>query len=138
MITHESTLRVRYAETDQMGVVYHGNFLAYFEAARGEMSRDFGMGYGELEAEGIFMPVTEVQIKYLRPVRYDELITLRCMIDELPTRRLVVRTDVYGPDGRKCVEGVVTLAFVDRKTGKTVDAPVHFIQLLEANWKQEK
>ena len=136
MITHETTLRVRYAETDQMGVVYHGNYLAYFEAARGDMIRDFGLSYGDLEAAGIIMPVTEARLKYLRPVKYDALITLRSTIDTLPTRRLVVKAEVFDEAGKRCVEGHVELAFIDRHTGKTIDAPDSFTQILLRRWPE--
>jgi acyl-CoA thioester hydrolase len=136
MITHDTTLRVRYAETDQMGVVYHGHFLAYFEAARGDMIRDFGLSYADLEAQGVIMPVTEARLKYMRPVKYDELITLRCSIHELPKRRLHVKTEVFNPEGKRCVEGHVELAFVDRHSGKTIDAPDFFTQILLTRWPE--
>jgi acyl-CoA thioester hydrolase len=136
MITHETTLRVRYAETDQMGVVYHGHFLAYFEAARGDMIRDFGLSYADLEAAGVLMPVTEAKLQYKRSVKYDELITLRCSIHELPKRRLKVHTQVFNEGGKPCVEGHVELAFVDRHSGKTIDAPAFFTEILLSRWPE--
>jgi acyl-CoA thioester hydrolase len=136
MITHETTLRVRYAETDQMGVVYHGHFLAYFEAARGDMIRDFGLSYADLEAGGLLMPVTEVRLKYMRPVKYDTLITLRCTIQTWPQRRLAVKTEVFDPAGKRCVEGTVELAFIDRHSGKTIDAPGFFLDILKTKWQE--
>ena len=138
MVMHETTLRVRYAETDQMGVVYHDHFLQYFEAARGDMIRAYGMSYRDLEAAGVLMPVTEVNVKYLRPIRYDELITLRCIIDTPPGRRVTIRTEVMNEEGRKCVEGAVELAFVDAKTGKSVDAPEVFINILKPHWRVQE
>lgn len=73
MFTTETRVRVRYAETDQMGVVYHGNFFTYFEVARVEAIRELGLSYADMEKMGIILPVIEVQCRYLRPALYDDL-----------------------------------------------------------------
>jgi acyl-CoA thioester hydrolase len=83
MFTSETQLRVRYAETDQMGVVYHSNYFPYFESARAESIRKLGFTYADMEKMGVIMPVIEVQCRYLRPALYDELLTVKVMLKDL-------------------------------------------------------
>ena len=78
-----TTLRVRYAETDQMGVVYHGNYFAWFEVGRVELLRSLGFTYAELEAEGCGLPVVEVSCRYRLPARYDDLLTVETAVKAL-------------------------------------------------------
>ena len=82
MFVHEQKIRVRYAETDQMGYVYYGNYAAYYEVARTEMLRQTGFSYKELEELGVMMPVLEMNIKYIQPAKYDELLTIKVIIKE--------------------------------------------------------
>lgn len=134
MVRHESKVRVRYAETDQMGVVYHSHFLPYFEVARAEMIREAGYSYKNMEANGVVMPVTEVNIRYLRPARYDDLLSLRSVIRELPEKRLIVETTVYNEAEERLVVGTVTLAFFDVRQKRTVPCPPDFLAILQAHW----
>ena len=80
MFSFDTTIRVRYAETDQMGVVYHGNYFEYFECARTESIRQLGATYHALEKSGISMPIREVHAKYLKPALYDEVITIKTIL----------------------------------------------------------
>ena len=80
MYTSDIQIRVRYAETDQMGYVYHGNYAAYFEVARTEAFRKLGISYRELEADGVGMPVGEIRTRFRRPARYDDLLTVRLLL----------------------------------------------------------
>lgn len=109
---HEMSYRVPYADTDQMGVVYYANYLEYFERSRTELLREAGLPYSELERQGVYLPVTEVQLKYLAPAHYDELLTFRSWIQELKVVRLWVASEVRLGD-RVLVSGVVTLGCVD-------------------------
>src|SRR5439155_21705889 len=84
MFITETQVRVRYAETDQMNVVYYGNYAQYFEVARAESIRNLGLTYKEMEAAGIMMPVVEMQTKFLRPAHYDDLLTIKTMMRQLP------------------------------------------------------
>ena len=84
MFTTETQIRVRYAETDQMGIVYHSNYFPYFETARAESIRQLGFTYADMEKMGIIMPVIEVQCRYLRPALYDDLLTIKVILKELP------------------------------------------------------
>jgi len=82
------TLRVNYSETDQMGVVYHANYLVWFDRARTELMRETGLTYKELEQRGVYLAVSEVRIRYRAPARYDDLVQVRCWVRELASRRV--------------------------------------------------
>ena len=86
MYSSDIQIRVRYAETDQMGYVYHGNYAAYFEVARTEAFRQLGIHYKDLEAEGVGMPVGEIRTRFRRPARYDDLLTVRLYADASPPK----------------------------------------------------
>jgi acyl-CoA thioester hydrolase len=83
------THRVNYSETDQMGVVYHANYLVWMDSARTEHLRERGVSYKELEAEGMYLAVTDVRIRYRQPARYDDMIRIRCWVRDLASRRVV-------------------------------------------------
>src|ERR1700754_3800053 len=85
MYTSETTIRVRYAETDQMNVVYYGNYAQYFEVGRVESIRNLGVSYKDIEASGVIMPVVEMHVRYLRSARYDDLLTIKTTLRELPS-----------------------------------------------------
>ncbi|MCP3967565.1 MAG: acyl-CoA thioesterase [Lentisphaerae bacterium] len=110
------TYRVPYADTDQMGVVYHANYLVYFERSRTEMLRDAGLPYIEIENREYFLPVSDVNLKYKAPAHYDELITFRSWVDEIHGARLKIASEVL-LDGKTLAVGCVTLVCVggDRK-----------------------
>jgi len=113
MFVTEIQIRVRYAETDQMNVVYYGNYAQYFEVARVESFRNIGLIYKEMEAGGIIMPVVEMNTKYLRPAHYDDLLTIKTILRELPTdHRIVFEQEVYNEEKRLLTMGKVTLYFV--------------------------
>ena len=135
MVSHETQLRVRYAETDQMGYVYYGRYAEYFEVSRAELIRHLGYTYAEMEADGVMMPVTGMQVRYLRPARYDQLLTLRAIVRAMPEKRITIETLVLNESGKLCVEGKVTLAFVDTESGKTIPAPDRFCDALAAQWE---
>jgi len=113
MYEHETKLRVRYAETDQMGVVYHGHYFQYFEAARGESVRDMGLSYADIEKMGVIMPVIEVQARYLRPARYDELLTIKTRLHTIPTgHRVEYEQEVWNEKNEKLTTATVILYFM--------------------------
>lgn len=120
--THQ--LRVRYAETDQMNVVYHGNYAQYFEVARAESIRHLGFTYKDMEAMGIVMPIVEWHAKYIRPAFYDELITIKTFLKELPTdHRIEFHHEVYNEQQKLLTVGNVILYFVDAKTMARASMP---------------
>lgn len=117
-------IRVRYGETDQMGYLYYGNYALYFEVGRTDAIRELGLTYKEMEENGIIMPVAEVNIKYIRPALYDDLITVKTIIKELPTgSKIDFHTELYNEKGKLLNVGVTTLAFYDPVKKKTVEMP---------------
>src|ERR1700750_3469452 len=113
MYISEHQVRVRYAETDQMNVVYHGNYAQYFEVGRVEAIRQLGLSYKDLEASGIIMPVIEWTAKFLRPARYDDLLTIRTTLKEMPTsHRIEFIQEVYTESGKLLTASKVLLYFL--------------------------
>ena len=113
MFKSSTHIRVKYAETDQMGVVYHGHYAAYFEASRGEAIRSLGITYRDIENSGILMPVVELEIKYLRPAQYDDLLTVVTLLKEWPTdHRIRFHHEVYNEAGKLLTTGSVLLFFL--------------------------
>ena len=118
MYESQTQIRVRYAETDQMNVVYHGNYAQYFEVGRAEAIRSLGFTYKDLEAMGIVMPIVELSSKFLRPAHYDDLLTIKTMLKELPTNhRIEFHQEVYNQTGKLLTSGKVVLYFIDANTG---------------------
>ncbi len=123
--------RVRYAETDKMGYLYYGQYPKYYEIGRVEMLRSLGMSYRSMEDElGVMMPVTSLEVRYLRPAYYDELITIRTKLLKLPEKRIRFHMELYNEEGKLLNAGKVQLAFVDVQTGKTVSAPEALLEVL--------
>lgn len=125
-------LRVRYAETDQMNVVYYGNYAQYFEVGRVESIRNLGMSYKDMEASGVIMPVTEMQIRYLRPAKYDDLLTIKTTLRELPTaHKIEFYQEVYNEEGKLLTSGKVSLYFLDAVTKQKTIMPENLRKKLE-------
>lgn len=114
---HVHQLRVRYADTDRMDMVYHGTYAAYLEAARVEMLRDAGWVYAELEKAGVLLPVVQLNLTYKRPARYDQLLDVRTHVVAEPTTKLCLRCEVYHQEDL-LVTGDVILVFVDAQSGR--------------------
>lgn len=131
MFVHEEKIRVRYAETDQMGYVYYGNYAAYYEVARTEMLRKTGFSYKELEEMGVMMPVLEMNIKYSQPAKYDELLTIKVIIKEKPSVRIKFEYEVYDEAGTLLNTGNTQLVFVDMVRNRPCKAPDVFMQKME-------
>lgn len=124
MFTSQTTIRVRYAETDQMGVVYHANFFQYFEVARAESIRQLGFTYADMEKLGVIMPVIEVQCRYLRPALYDDLITVKVILKELPVHhKIEFHQEVYNGKEELLATGKVILYFMEASTMKRTTMP---------------
>jgi acyl-CoA thioester hydrolase len=113
MQSGEITIRVRYAETDRMGLLHHANYLVYFEQGRTELLRSRGLAYRDLEDKGFLMVVTRIEVKYRSPARYDDLLTLRTTVVRTTLVRIDHRYEVFR-DGVLVAEGSSTLACVDR------------------------
>ena len=113
MAGHSLKIRVRYGETDQMGVVYHANYFLYFEQARTDLLRAAGFPYAELEKQGVLLVVTEASCRYRAGARYDELLDVQARIDKMGKATIRFTYEVRGEDGRLCAEGATELAAVD-------------------------
>jgi len=137
MFTHSTQLRVRYAETDQMGYVYYGNYATYFEVARVETMRSFGITYKELEEDGVMMPVLEYKSKYIRPAKYDDLLTVTIFIKSMPSTRILFEYEVKNEAGVLLNVAETTLVFIDMKSGKPCQAPLNFRNLLINHFENE-
>lgn len=124
------TLRTRYAETDQMGVVYYGNYPQYLELGRVEWLRAIGLTYKEMEAEGIMMPVVSLQIQYKKPALYDELITIRTKLKDLPSTKIEFDYEILNEKGELLSTANTVLVFVDAKTFRPVRCPEKVLDLI--------
>lgn len=117
MFTTETQIRVRYAETDQMGVVYHGNYFQYFEVARAESIREMGYTYADMEKMGVIMPVVEIHSRFLRPAVYDELLTVKTILKELPqNHKIEFHHEVYNKKDELLTTAKIVLFFMEAKT----------------------
>ena len=132
MYTHTTTLRVRYAETDQMDIVYYGNYAQYFEVGRAECIRDLGFTYQQMEALGVRMPVVEMEAKFLRPAHYDDLITIKTMLKELPLKHEIqFHHEVFNEKKKLLTTGKVALFFMDKHSGKKIPMPLYLKEKLQ-------
>lgn len=131
MLTQEIHIRVRYAETDQMGYVYYGNYATYYEVARVESLRNLGFSYKLLEEQGIMMPVVENKSKFIRPAKYDDLLTIKVVVDEMPANRITFKYEIYNEREKLINLGETILAFVNMKNGRSCDAPDSIKTLLK-------
>ncbi|KIC94485.1 acyl-CoA thioesterase [Flavihumibacter solisilvae] len=133
MYQSETKVRVRYAETDQMNVVYHGNYAQYFEVARVEAIRELGLSYKDMEAMGIIMPLVELHVKYLRPAHYDDLLTIRTILKELPAdHRIEFHQEVYNEQGKLLTIGRVVLYFIKASNKEKTTMPKDLYDKLAA------
>jgi len=123
MIHFESSIRVRYSETDRMGYVYYGNYASYFEVARVEALRSKGISYRELEDSGIILPVLDYNIKYIKPAFYDDLLTIKTNVPNISGARIQFMYETYNEEGNLINKAETTLVFIDRKTMKPIPAP---------------
>lgn len=122
MISSSTVIRVRYGETDRMGYVYYGNYALYFEVARVEMLRQLGIPYKRLEESGILLPVADYQVKYLKPVFYDDEITIKCTISKMPAGRIFFEYESYVGDDLVNTAST-TLVFIDSTTNRPTRPP---------------
>ena len=136
MIHTIHSLRVRYAETDPMKYVYYGNYAQYFEVARVELFRSLGISYDEIESQGIWLPVSEYSIKYLKPALYDEVLEIHTFIKKIPGVRVEFEYEIYNSSKQKITEAKTTLFFLDSKTNKIVKCPSFLMELIEKNWQE--
>lgn len=124
MFTHNTQIRVHYALTDQMGVVYHGHYAQFYEIGRTDSLRNIGFTYKSIEAAGIILPVIDIHSKFLRPALYDDLITVVTTLREMPLHhKIVFHSEIYNEKKELLNVGDVTLYFMEAKSMKRCDMP---------------
>ncbi|MEE1347160.1 MAG: thioesterase family protein [Bacteroidales bacterium] len=128
-------VRVRYADTDKMGVVYYSNYAVFYEVGRTEMFRELGIPYSLLEERGVALPVVELVSHYHKSARYDDLITVETSVETLPTVKIKINYRILSEDGVLLNDGSTTLVFVDIKTGRPVRCPKDVLDVLEKSSK---
>ena len=131
MYVTETSLRVRYAETDRMGYVYYGNYAQYYEVGRVEALRTLGLSYKEIEDAGVALPVLTFNIRYIRPAFYDDLLLLKVTIPEMPGIRIKFLYEMFNEKGELLNTGETVLVFVDRASGKPCGSPKEFLERLK-------
>jgi acyl-CoA thioester hydrolase len=123
MREHEILVRVRYAETDQMGVVYHGNYAQYLEMGRVEWLRNMGVSYKTMEESGIMLPVVSLNMNYKKPARYDDLLTIKTILKSQSTVKIEFDYEIYNEKLELLTIASSVLVFVDMKTGRPTTPP---------------
>lgn len=131
MYISETSIRVRYAETDQMGYVYYGHYAMYYEVARVESLRQLGISYREIEEMGVMMPVLENRSKYLAPARYDDLLRIVTTLREKPGVRIKFEYDIYNSDNTLINQGETVLVFINKATNRPCRQPAAMEKVLE-------
>jgi acyl-CoA thioester hydrolase len=133
MFITEAQVRVRYAETDQMGIVYHGNYFLYFETARAEAIRQLGFTYAEMERMGIVMPVIDVHCRYLRPALYDDMLTIKTILKELPVHhKIIFHHEIFNEGKELLASCKIILNFMEVKTMKPATMPAQLLEKLQS------
>ncbi len=129
---NDISFRVRYAETDQMGVVYHGNYAQYLEMGRVEWLRQFGVSYKSMEENGTMLPVISLQVNYKKPAVYDDLITVRTILKKRPSVKIEFEFEIYNELGEILANANVILAFIDMKRNRPIRCPDYLLEKIDS------
>lgn len=131
MHLNETKIRVRYGETDQMGVVYHANYAVYFEVGRTEWLRQYGLSYSSMEADGIMLPVISLNVNYKNSARYDDVLKVKTTLKKMPTASIEFSYEICNQLGDLLATGSTILAFVDMKRNKPTRCPKYLLDKLQ-------
>ena len=143
MLIHDTKIRVRYGEVDQMGFLYHSHYVEYYDAARSKMLRDLGLPYTRVEKAGVMMPVLNLEIRYIKPARYDDLVTVRTILRNMPGARISFEYEVYRPlgnngNGEDVMELIntakITLAFMNSTTKRACRVPEMIVDIMKGHF----
>lgn len=137
MIHTTHSIRVRYGETDPMKYVYYGNYAEYLELGRVELFRSIGMSYNEIENQGIWLPVSEYKIKYLKPALYDQKLEIHTYLKKRPGVRIEFEYEIYNEEQVKLTEASTTLFFLSAETNKIIKCPDFLMNLINQNWEEK-
>ena len=132
MKEYEFQVRVRYAETDQMAVVYHGNYAQYFEMGRVEWLRNMGVSYKWMEENGVMLPVVSLSMNYKKPARYDDLLTVKTILKSQTSVKIEFDYEIYNEEKELLTTGYSMLVFVDMKTGRPMLPPDYVLEKINA------
>lgn len=133
-MTHQISFRVRYGETDQMGVVHHGNYALYFEMARIEWLRELGVSYKAMEESGIALPVVNLTVNYRKPLFYDDELTVTARLKGLPTATIKFEFEIQNQNKELCSTAEVTLVFLNNSTRKPMRCPQELLERIQASY----
>ncbi|NLP56666.1 thioesterase family protein [Lutibacter sp. B1] len=131
MITNLIQFRIRYAETDQMSYAYHGNYAQYLEMGRIEWLRNIGISYKKMEEQGIMLPVINLNINYLKPAKYDDLLTLKTTLLQKPSAKINFGYEIYNEKNELITTASTTLVFVNMKNSKPTRPPAYLLNKLD-------
>ena len=131
MYKNQTQIRVRYGETDQMGVVYHANYASYFEVGRTEWLREYGITYKSMEETGVMLPVISLEIKYKNSARYDDLLTIKTSIKKLPSARIEFDYELVNESGDLLATGSTDLVFINMKRNRPMLCPDYLLDKLK-------
>ncbi len=132
MLSSEIKIRVRYGEVDRMGYLHHGNYALFFEEGRTELLRGFGLSYRKMEDDGILLPLREMNIRYIKPVLYDDEVVIETRLIQRPTAKLEFEYFMKNVSGEILSEAKTTLVFTDARTRKVIRAPKYFLDLISS------
>ncbi|PNQ72700.1 thioesterase [Hanstruepera neustonica] len=132
MFFDEIPIRVRYGETDQMGVVHHGNYALYLEMGRTEWLRKKGISYKEMEDDGVMLPVISMNLKFKKSALYDEVIKVKTTLPKLPSVKIEFDYEIYNENGDLLVSANTVLAFIDMKTKRPIKCPDYILEKLQS------
>ena len=121
-------IKVRYCETDQMGLVHHGSYVNYFEEARIAWISNLGFSYSEMEKSGIILPVSKLNVSYLRPAYFDDNLVVNVELAEMPTSRLIFNYMIKKNNNEVVVTGNTVLAFLNKETKRPVRCPDYILE----------
>ncbi len=130
MKIHDTQIRVRYGETDQMGVVYHGNYAQFLEVARVEWLRSINISYKKMEEGGVMLPVVNLNINFKKPALYDEVISVRTKLREKPSLKITIDQEIYNQNNDLLTTSEITLVFVNMKTKRPMLCPDDLLKKL--------
>ena len=127
----QTNIRVRYGETDKMGIVYYGNYALYLEEGRTEWLRTLGFSYKYMEDNNVELPVVNLNVNFKQPAYYDDLITVTTTLKEIPSVRIEFYYEIHNQDGKLLVTATTTLVFVNSTTKKLMKAPDYLLEKLK-------
>jgi acyl-CoA thioester hydrolase len=130
-MTNETQVQVRYGETDQMGVVYHGNYVQYLELGRIEWLRSLGISYKKMEEEGIMLPVISLELNFKGSAYYDDLLTIKTTLIKKPLIKIEFKYEIFNDKGKLLTTAKTALAFMDKKTKKPTKCPKYLLDKIE-------